>query len=163
MSELATEYNPMEESVINEEYIFRNAATKVEWLEYPRSVTVHVTFMEPQIFKVGDFITYEGRDEAGVMITEFIGSKEMSGPNGFLYLPWRDNPTRENGRWATSHISLRGDPRYIICYPVGFPYYGQHITWNTLKNINHLAPTQNSEYQKKLKLVTSPTTLDKED
>jgi hypothetical protein len=161
MSEFATEYNAMEESELKE--IYRNTTTEVEWLEYPRSVTVRVPFMEPQVFNVGDFITYDNQNDTGVMITKFVGSKEKSGPNGFFYLPWRDDPTRESGRWATLHVTLRGDSRYIICYPVGISNFGQHITWNTLKNINHLAPVQNPEYQKKLELVTSPTTLDKED
>jgi hypothetical protein len=117
--------NPMDESMINEMY--RNTTTIVEWLEYPRSVTVRVPFMEPQIYKVGDFITYDNRNDTGVMITEFVGSKKKSGPNGLLYLPWRDDPTGENGRWATPYVTLRGDSRYIICYPVGISNFGQHI------------------------------------
>lgn len=156
MAELM-EYTP---ETKNEE----NTFAKVEWLEYPRSVTVRVPFMESQIFKVGDFITYEGRNGTGVMIIGFNGYKEDSGPIGFRYLPWRVDPTCETGRWATTHMTLRGDSRFIICYPVGFSHYGQHIKWNTLELINHLAPIENPEYQKKLQLVvTSPTSLDKED
>jgi hypothetical protein len=158
MSELIAETTLDEKDTI-----YKNTLTRVEWNEYPCSVTVHVLNMEPQLFKVGDFVTYDGRDDTGVMITKFVGYRENSGPHGFYYLPWRDDPTRETGRWANSLITLRGNPRFIICYPVGIPHYGQHIIWNTLKNINCMAPVQNIEYQKKLDLVTSPTTLDKED
>jgi len=51
MSELTFEYNTMKASELEEMY--RNTATEVEWLEYPRSVTVRVPFMESQVFKVG--------------------------------------------------------------------------------------------------------------
>jgi len=122
--------------------------SRVDWLEYPTSVTLYLPDKEPQILNVTDYITYEGREGPGVMIVQFCGSKEDTGPIGFRYLPWR-----EEGRWASLQFSLRGDSRFIICHPVGAPHCGQHITWNTLKNINHLAPIDHPVYQTKLRSV----------
>jgi hypothetical protein len=123
-------------------------SAEVVWHEYPNSVTIHRVDKEPQIMKVGDFITYEGRSETGVMVVNFWGDEHKPGPNGFIYLPWR-----EEGRWASEQISLRGNSRCIICYPTGVRNYGQHIDWNTLQIINHLAPTH-EEFQKKIESLT---------
>ena len=123
--------------------------TRIVWLEYPNSVTCYVN-NKSQILKVGDYITYEGRNGTGVMIIQICGYKEDEGPIGIRYLPWR-----EDGRWATQQFSLRGDMRFIICYPSGMMHHGQHIIWNTVENINHLAPDHH-EYQKKLHSITHP-------
>jgi hypothetical protein len=129
--------------------------TKILWHEYPDSITIHLPSKEPQILKVGDFITFEGRKGSGAIIIKIRGYADEEGPTGFTFLPWRDDPTRENGRWATPQYSLRGNIRFIICYPCGVHYYGQHIMWNTLEIINHLAPITNPEFQKKLIEVTT--------
>lgn len=81
----------------------------------------------PLELNVNDFIRFDGRED-GVKIVDIIGTKEEEGPRGFVYLPWRASESR----WATPVFSLRGDPRYIICYPAGLPHYGQHISLNTI-------------------------------
>jgi len=85
------------------------------------------------VFSVGDSVTFEGRpdDSPHVIITKFTG-EDPNGPLGFCYLPWR----AEKQCWATQAISLKGDPRHIICYPVGIRKYGMHIDWNNIRHIN---------------------------
>ena len=112
---------------------------RIDWYTYPNSVILNVPNKNPQIVKVGNFITYEGQ-ETGVLILEFIGYEHKSGPNGFIYSPWRDYPNREYRKW--------GDDRFVICPPNGLPHYGVHINWFTVEVINHLVPTCNVEFQK---------------
>lgn len=76
---------------------------------------------------VNDSITWEGRDEYVKIVEIFGKEKGESGPCGFSYLPWR-----KEGRWASYVITLRGDARFAICYPVGFPHYGLHIPLHTV-------------------------------
>ena len=77
------------------------------------------------ILSVGDFIKFEGRDE-GVRIEQIVGDN----PIGMEYLPWR------GARWATPVFSLRGNPRFLVCYPYGKNTYGQHINWNTVEHLD---------------------------
>ena len=74
----------------------------------------------------GDCITWEGRSDY-VTIANVLGTDEEEGPRGFTYLPWR-----KEGRWASMQITLRGDARFVICYPAGFPHYGLHIKLDTI-------------------------------
>lgn len=128
------------------------AKTKVEWHKFPNSIKVNIIGQESYILSVGDFITYEGRQDTGVIIVKIYGYEEESGPRCMTYLPWRD----EEARWATRLFSLKGDPRNIICYPEGMQHYGQHINWSTIKNINHIAPTSNPEFQSRLHSLRNP-------
>ena len=91
------------------------------WHEYPNSVQMNNT-----ILKIGDCIIYKSR-ELPVRIDRFVGKDDEPGPLGFEFLPWRGD------RWATIAFGLRGNPRFIICPPVGLPHYGQHIDWDTIK------------------------------
>ena len=75
---------------------------------------------------INDTIIWDGRDTY-VKIVEVIGTEEETGPRGFVYLPWRE------GRWASPMYSLRGDPRYIICYPEGSSHYGLHVGLHTIE------------------------------
>jgi hypothetical protein len=126
--------------------------TKIEWHEFPKSIKVNIIGQESYILSVGDFITFEGRNDTGVIIVKIYGYEEESGPRCMTYLPWRD----ETGRWATRVFSLRGDPRSIICYPEGMRHHGQHINWATIKNMNHMAPISNPEFQNKLHSLRNP-------
>ena len=82
---------------------------------------------QPLKLGVNDTVIWEGRDSY-VKITEVVGCSDESGPRGFAYLPWR-----EEGRWASRMFSLRGDPRFNICYPEGYPHYGLHIGLHTIE------------------------------
>jgi hypothetical protein len=128
--------------------------TRVEWLEYPKSVTLYLPDKPSQILKVGDFITYEERKGTGVIIVKFYGYKDETGPRVFSYLPWRDEPSRDTGQWATPKFCLKGDVRSIICYPCGSRHSGEHIMWNKLENINHLAPLHD-DFQSKQNLLST--------
>lgn len=72
-------------------------------------------------------ITWEGRQDY-VKITGVYGLESEPGPRGFTYLPYRNE-----GRWSTPAISLRGDVRFIICYPAGIEHYGIHIPLQTIQ------------------------------
>lgn len=76
----------------------------------------------------GDSITWEGRD-GYVKIVSVTGKDTDVGPMGFTYLPYR----KEEGRWATAMFSLRGDPRFVICYPAGIQHYGLHLPLITIQ------------------------------
>jgi len=94
------------------------------WHEYPNSVVL-TKESERLLLRVGDFILYDGR-ELPVRIESFTG-RDKEGPMGMTYLPWRGD------RWARPLCSMRGDPRHIICIPVGLPHFGQHIQWQSVK------------------------------
>jgi len=72
-------------------------------------------------------ITWDGREDY-VKIVHVYGQESETGPRGFTYLPYRNE-----GRWSTPAFSLRGDARFIICYPAGFPHYGIHISLQTIQ------------------------------
>ena len=98
---------------------------KVSWHEYPNSIQFEQN-NNTIILKLGDCIIYKSRD-LPVRIDRFLGKDNESGPIGFEFLPWRGD------RWATLAFGLRGNPRFIICPPVGLPHYGQHIDWDTIE------------------------------
>jgi hypothetical protein len=138
------------------EDIFKSICyTNIVWHKYKKSIILNIKGKEPQIFSVGDFITYDGRN-GGAIIVKFYGYKDDAGPIGMSYLPWRDEPDRESGRWGSKAFSLKGDARYIICPPTGLPHYGLHINWATIKNINYSAPISNSSFQSKLHSLRNP-------
>jgi len=125
----------------------------ITWNNYPTTVNVQVKNKETYILKIGDFVTWDERDNMGVIIIKFYGNKESIGPIGFTFLPWRDEPSRLSGRWATPVITLKGDPRFIICYPEGSNHYGLHLNWESLEIINELAPLFNLLYRDKLNSI----------
>ena len=76
--------------------------------------------------KLGDFIKMDGFP-LGVRVDEFVG-KDPAGPMGMVYRPWLGD------KFADFNFGgLRGNPCFIICYPVGFDHYGQHIQWDTVQ------------------------------
>lgn len=93
------------------------------WYEAPTSVLHTKQNGDTYILNVGDCIIYEGRDFP-VRILQFYGDNEVT---GFTYLPWRGE------RWATPVMTMRGDPRFMICYPGGLLKYGQHMNWSSVK------------------------------
>jgi hypothetical protein len=52
--------------------------------------------------------------------------KEALGPCGISYLPWREKEVR----FASPSCSMRGNDRFIVCYPAGRNTYGLHINWD---------------------------------
>jgi len=100
--------------------IWKNPSTKTFYL-YRND-----TDEDPLVLSAGTCITWEGRKDY-VKITQVLGTESEEGPRGFTYLPYR-----EEGRWASLAFTLRGDPRFIICYPSGTPHYGLHIPLHTI-------------------------------
>jgi hypothetical protein len=94
------------------------------------------------VYHIGDFVWYKerGNENAGVLLANLIGDDD--GPIGFTYLPWRDHKQC----WGTPVMSLRGDPRFIICYPYGLGKYGVHIDWLTLRKAE---PVDHPEFRNK--------------
>lgn len=66
--------------------------------------------------------TYGDRDERRTKNIDI-------GPRGITYLPWRE----DERRFASMSYSMRGNQRFIICYPVGINNYGQHIDWDLVE------------------------------
>jgi len=81
---------------------------------------------DPVELGVGDTITWEGRSDFS-KVTGVAGHASSIGPIGFSYLPYRE------GRWARGSFTLRGDARFVICYPTGAPHYGIHLPLHTIR------------------------------
>ena len=111
------------------------------------------------LFKIGDTITFNGRpnDSLLVVITEFTGY-DPNGPIGMCYLPWRS----DRNTWATAQISLRGNPRHIICYPVGNMHYGMHIDWSTARHMEPINDPIYTNFVNKLIFKTHEDTEEKD-
>jgi hypothetical protein len=101
--------------------------TRCVWLTYPTSITLFKNNGTTIPIRVGDYITYEGR-HLGVRVECFVGSASDIGPIGMEYLP-----KRADGQLAVPVWSMRGNPRFLICWPAGARKYGQHINWDTVE------------------------------
>ena len=100
----------------------------IKWHVQPTSILLTKGDGSTLIINIGQFIEFEGR-EMGLRVESFKGT-HIEGPIGMEYLPWRSD------RWATPMFGIRGNPRFIICPPIGIQHYGQHIDWNTVKLLN---------------------------
>lgn len=96
----------------------------ISWNVISSSVMLTKTDGSTFILNENSFIKFDGRED-GVKIIKFYG-KDPKGPIGMTYLPWRGST------WATPIMTLRGDPRFIICPPVGWIHPGQHIFWDSV-------------------------------
>lgn len=85
-------------------------------------------YTEPIELGPGDCVTWQGRD-GYVKIMDVAGIESAAGPMGFAFLPYR----HLEGRWASPVFTLRGDARFAICYPEGYPHYGLHLPLHTLR------------------------------
>ena len=92
-------------------------------------------------FKKGTWVILPGRNDK-VIIDSIVApfqnnnnnnnnnNKEINiGPRGITYLPWR----YDEKRFATKSYTMRGNSRFIICYPVGMIHFGQHIDWDRIE------------------------------
>ena len=94
-----------------------------EWNEFKKSILL-TKKDETIIIKIGDCIIHNLR-ELPIRVEEFTYDKDNI-LIGLVYLPWRGT------KWGTPLISLRGNPRHIICIPTGIMHYGQHIEWESV-------------------------------
>jgi len=74
-----------------------------------------------------DTITWDARKNTYCKIVNVFGKENDEGPRGFTYLPCID------GKWSSPIVTLRGDARFIICYPSGLRTFGIHINLHTIK------------------------------
>jgi hypothetical protein len=90
-------------------------------------------------FKKGTWVILPGRDDK-VIIDSIVApfhnnnnnykNKELNvGPRGITYLPWR----YDEKRFATMSYTMRGNSRFIICYPAGMIHFGLHIDWDRIE------------------------------
>ena len=51
------------------------------------------------------------------------------GPIGITYLPWIE----DENKFADVSWSIKGNKRFIVCYPEGMRNYGRHIDWDKIE------------------------------
>jgi hypothetical protein len=83
--------------------------------------------------KKGCWVTLPNRTDVCIIdkiytLNEEEEEQNAIGPLGISYLPWRE----DEARFATKSFSFKGNPRFIVCYPVGRNHYGIHINWDDL-------------------------------
>lgn len=106
------------------------------WLdESKKSFDVKTTDGTLKSFQKGTWVILPGRDDK-VIIDSIVApfqnnnnNENNIGPRGITYLPWR----YDEKRFATMSYTIRGNSRFIICYPVGIIHFGQHIDWNRIE------------------------------
>jgi hypothetical protein len=77
--------------------------------------------------KKGSWVKIPGRKDKVIIdcIVKSSRIDETSGPLGISYLPWR----YDEKKFASISWSMKGNRRFIICYPCGRLHYGGHIDW----------------------------------
>jgi len=77
--------------------------------------------------KKGDWVKIPGRDDKCIIDSiNGVDRDNLPGPLGITYLPWRYNEQR----FADVSWSMKGNRRFIICYPSGRIHFGGHIDWD---------------------------------
>jgi hypothetical protein len=82
-----------------------------------------------ETLSLGNWIKLPNRNDK-VIIDKIYSLKDTDiGPVGISYLPWRYNEQK----FANVEYSMRGNVRFIVCYPTGLNTYGHHIDWDNLE------------------------------
>jgi len=76
--------------------------------------------------KKGDWVKIPGRDDKCIIDSINNNRENLTGPLGITYLPWR----YDEQRFANISWNIKGNQRFIICYPCGRRHYGGHINWD---------------------------------
>jgi len=88
------------------------------------------------ILKKGSWIKLPNREDK-CLVDRLYDLKESSiGPTGMSYLPWR----KDEQRFASKQWSMKGNPRFIVCYPEGRHTYGIQLNW---EEVESCAPPEN--------------------
>ena len=96
---------------------------------------VFQTNTKPIILKKGSWVKIPGiGDESNnkCIIDYVFHSKKHNkdkGPIGITYLPWIE----DENKFADVSWSIKGNKRFIVCYPEGMRNYGRHIDWDMLE------------------------------
>jgi len=56
-------------------------------------------------------------------------NNQDKGPIGITYLPWIE----DENKFADVSWSIKGNKRFIVCYPEGMRNYGRHIDWDMVE------------------------------
>lgn len=76
--------------------------------------------------KKGDWVKIPGRDDKCIIDSINNNIDNLTGPLGITYLPWR----YDEKRFANISWNMKGNRRFIICYPCGRRHYDGHIDWD---------------------------------
>ena len=85
--------------------------------------------------EIGSWLSLPGRPDKVIVdrLYDYQSKKnedaDNCGPCGISYRPWREN---EN-RFASLLFGMRGNERFIVCYPAGIHSYGSHIDWDNVQ------------------------------
>ena len=79
--------------------------------------------------KKGSWVKLPDREDECLIDRLYDLNDSVIGPTGISYLPWR--PTEQ--RFATKQWSMKGNPRFIVCYPEGRNKFGIQLDWDKLE------------------------------
>lgn len=94
--------------------------------EYERAFILYKSNGSTLKVKKGDWVKIPGRNDKCIIDSINNNIKNLPGPLGITYLPWRYNERR----FASVSWNMKGNQRFIICYPYGRRHYGHHIDWD---------------------------------
>ena len=81
----------------------------------------------------GSWVKIPGSDGTSKCIIDNLfhskNKDEAKGPIGITYLPWLENECK----FAVVSWSMKGNRRFIVCYPEGIHNYGRHIEWDKVE------------------------------
>lgn len=107
-----------------------NNAWHTEWCdnETKKEFILYKSDGSTLCIKKGDWVKIPGRNDKAIIddIIKSTKKNETSGPLGISYLPWRYNEKR----FASVFWTMKGNRRFIICYPCGRNHFGEHIQWD---------------------------------
>ena len=100
------------------------------WNNYDQQTVVLYRLGRPPLeLRSGDFIRSSMFPD-GIKIVKFYGIVTEVGPRGFTYCPWNSTVHA----WMGPPISVREDPRYILCEPAGISHPGIHMCADTIES-----------------------------
>ena len=79
--------------------------------------------------KKGSWVKLPAREDKCLIDYVYNLNESLIGPTGISYLPRRD----DEQRFASKQWSMRGNPRFIVCYPEGRNNYGIQLDWDKLE------------------------------
>ena len=106
------------------------------WQNKEKNVfTLYKTNTQPIILQKGSWIKILdiGNESSNKCIIDYVFHSKKNdkdkGPTGITYLPWIEN---EN-KFSDVSWSIKGNKRFIVCYPEGMRNYGRHINWDDVE------------------------------
>ena len=111
-----------------------------EWIDNDKhdSFILYRSDGSKRCIKKGDWISLPFRKDLVMVdsivdsITESVNTKTNTGPIGITFLPWR----YDEERLLSVSFTIKGNTRFIICYPSGRNHYGIHVDWDKVECVN---------------------------